>query len=414
MDRPGVMALYNAQFQKFRIDNANKSQRQQLTDEKKIVTNFIKANIAAKNAAYYPFIINLPIELSKRDEVIIDEKIVQRTWFYFEVEIVKRIGLSTNFVIGLLPAPYGEVTNGDQINTEFFQPSDAFHLIDPEKVDDTRGYETNFQEGKLQQIKQPDWVTNHLLRTTKGSNEVARGVKYLQEWKTIVPGELPDTVGFDITTGKLKVSGGLEWMMDVEEYMKEIYEPDNIYKTGQPYKSMAQQEEENAKKMVDEDDEGPHYIGDSFGFAYNAKTGYVFLTYNGVVINKPSDRVNTAINMAIINRYDEEEKQFNLEQERKHMENPNYFRKLPLDNKIKREIDIKNLIKINTSVKYIPCIYTDQNTKFRINFGATAFRNSQPEFAAGLLYPSKDYNTYDYLEDVIDDQPALTQNKSKF
>ena len=391
-----------------------KKKKEDLEKEKKNLTNFIKRNIATRNAAYYPFIINLPMELNKDDKIVIDEQSVQRTWFYFEVEVVRRVGMGTNFVIGLLPAPYGEVTNGDQIELELFKPIEEFNFIDPEKTEDAKAYTLNFEEGKLEQLKQPEWVTSHLMNITKSGSEVAKGVKYLQEWKTIVPGELPDTVGFDITTGKLKVSGGLEWIMDVEEFMKGIYEPDNIYKTGQPYKSMAQQEEENAKKMVDEDDEGPHYVGDSFGFAYNAKTGYVFLTYNGVVINKLADSINTAINMAVITKYDEEEKQFDIEKERKQMEHANYFKKLPLDNNTKRKIDVKNLIKINTSVKYIPCIYTDQNTKFRVNFGATAFRNTQPEFAAGLLYPVEEINTYDYMDKVYDDQLVKVQDKNKF
>ena len=61
--------------------------------------------------------------------------------------------------------------------------------------------------------------------------------------------------------------------MDIDEFMKEIYNPDSLYKTGKPIKSMAAMEQENAKKFQDEDDEGPQYIGDSFGMAFNAKTG---------------------------------------------------------------------------------------------------------------------------------------------
>ena len=109
------------------------------------------------------------------------------------------------------------------------------------------------------------------------------------------------------------------------------------------------------------------------------------MTYNGTVINKVSDNVNMLVNMAILERYDEEEEKFDLKKEQEAMKNPKYFKKLKLPQSVRREIDSKNLIKINTTIKYIPVVYTDQNTKFRINFGATAFRNQQPEFAAGLL-----------------------------
>lgn len=129
--------------------------------------------------------------------------------------------------------------------------------------------------------------------------------------------------------------------------------------------------------------------------------GYVFLTYNGMVINKAADEINTKINMAILEKYDEEQKAFNeseaIEEQKKMDEDPKYFKSLKLDASVKSGIDIRNLIKIDTGNFYIPCIYTDQNTKFRINMGATAFRSTQPEFQAGLLFDSEYKHAKDYL-----------------
>jgi hypothetical protein len=408
---------------RFTRDFLNNSPLVGLTDPKdrKLYRDFIKMTIATKHPVYYPFIINIPMELNKEDMVMINGEKVQRTWFYFEVEIVKRLGPGINFIIGMLPAPYGEKTNGAEIMNEVYKPKSEFKpqsFVNPELETEPRVNDAIKDPEVLQSLKQPEWVNSYLMKLQKpNAIKVSKDRYYIEEWKSIEPGNLPDSVGFDVVSGKLKVSGGLEWAMEVDEVMKEFYEPDNIYKASKPHKSMAQQEEENAKKFQDEDDEGPHYIGDSFGIAYNAKTGYMFLTYNGSVLNRPKDRVNTLINMAILEKYDEEEKEFKIEDERKQMENPKYFRKLNLDNKIRKEVDGKDLIKINTSIKYIPCIYTDQNTKFRINFGASAFRNTQPEFISGLLYPfdvDKDGDEsykYSYLDDVIDDQAALIDNK---
>lgn len=108
-----------------------------------------------------------------------------------------------------------------------------------------------------------------------------------------------------------------------------------------------------------------------------------------MVVNQPSYKAITMFNKAVIDRYDEEdhdEKTFKLEDEAKKMTGPKYFNKLKLDPTTKAEVEQKHLIKINTTVTYVPCIYADQNTVFRVNFGASPFRNHQPEFAAGLLY----------------------------
>jgi biotin synthase-like enzyme len=110
------------------------------------------------------------------------------------------------------------------------------------------------------------------------------------------------------------------------------------------------------------------------------------LTYNGTVINKPPDKVNTEINLAIMRKYDEEDEKFDYAKEMKKVNDNKYLKTLNLDANVKKEIDIRKFIKINTAPTYVPCIYCDQNTKFRINFGATAFRNRQPEFQAGILY----------------------------
>lgn len=136
------------------------------------------------------------------------------------------------------------------------------------------------------------------------------------------------------------------------------------------------------------------------------------MTYNGMVINKPDDNINTLINQAILDKYDENEEAYThikAEQEQRDMENkPKYFKTLKLDPQIKRAIDPKGLIKINTSQTYVPCIYTDQNTKFRINFGATAFRNHQPEFQNGILFPYEGaFEDLLYKEDDFRDKIGL-------
>lgn len=126
-----------------------------------------------------------------------------------------------------------------------------------------------------------------------------------------------------------------------------------------------------------------------------------------MVINKAPDEINTKINMAILEKYDEEEKIFTQDEAKKEQtkmnKEPKYFKSLKLDAEVKREIDIRNLIKINTGIKYIPCIYTDQNTKFRLNLGATAFRSTQPEFQAGLLFSEENEDVQNLLERNNDD-----------
>lgn len=109
-----------------------------------------------------------------------------------------------------------------------------------------------------------------------------------------------------------------------------------------------------------------------------------------MVVNQPSYKAITMFNKAVIDRYDEEDHdptdKFNLADEAKKISGTKFLNKLKLDNNTKAEVEQKHVIKINTAVKYIPCIYTDQNTVFRVNFGASPFRNHQPEFAPGLLY----------------------------
>lgn len=124
------------------------------------------------------------------------------------------------------------------------------------------------------------------------------------------------------------------------------------------------------------------------------------MTYNGTVINKAPDKVNTDINLAIIKKYDDEEEQFDYQKEMKKVKDNKYLKTLNLQPNVKKEIDIRKFIKINTAPEYVPCIYTDQNTKFRLNFGASAFRNRQPEFQAGILYKFTDE-----FQDLFYDNP---------
>jgi hypothetical protein len=319
----------------------------------------------------------------------------KREWFYFEVEIVSRIGFGLNFVIGMLPAPVYKVD--EELKGQ--KPL----IIDPQFSD--------FIPPQIEDVLkdgQPEWVSNHLSNLKKGERKIADDAKYLEEWRNIIPGELPDSFGFDISTGKVKVGGGLAYAIDIDEFTKGFYDPARtLWRTNQPLKSMAEQEQEKAKKFQDEDEEGPQYIGDSFGIAYNSRSGYVFLTYNGTVINKPPDKVNTEINLAIMKKYDDEEEVFDYQKEMTKVKNDNkYLRTLNLEANTKKNIDIRKFIKINTALNYVPCIYTDQNTKFRLNFGASAFRNRQPEFQGGILYKLVD-EFYNLLYD--EDQDAHIQ-----
>lgn len=120
---------------------------------------------------------------------------------------------------------------------------------------------------------QPDWVKSHLCDLKPG-RKIADDAHYLESWRNIIPGEVPDSVGFDISTGKVKVGGGLAYAVDIDEFTKGFYNPTRtLWKSNQPVKSMAEQEQEKNKKFQDEDEEGPQYIGDSFGIAYNCRSG---------------------------------------------------------------------------------------------------------------------------------------------
>jgi hypothetical protein len=121
--------------------------------------------------------------------------------------------------------------------------------------------------------EQPDWVRTYLcdLKKTRLVNE---NTYYVENWRNIIPGEVPESIGFDISTGKVKVGGGLAYAIDMDEYTKLFYDPTRtLMRTNAPVKSMAEQEQEKAKKFQDEDEEGPQYIGDSFGMAYNCRSG---------------------------------------------------------------------------------------------------------------------------------------------
>jgi hypothetical protein len=98
---------------------------------------------------------------------------------------------------------------------------------------------------------------------------------YLEAWRNIIPGELPDSFGFDISSGKVKVGGGLAFAVDIDEYTKGFSDPARVLlgNRNEPVKSMAEQEQEKAKKFQDEDEDGPQYIGDAFGIAYNCRSG---------------------------------------------------------------------------------------------------------------------------------------------
>jgi len=374
-------------------------------EEAKVIKDFIRREIAIRNAIYYPFFINLPLKKDPKETIQVEgrredyvEDTIHRHWFYYEVEIVSRLGTDTSLVIGLLPAPNSKI---EDVNNKSI-------YVYPEEEDAKPG------PGMQADDENPDWVKENLYNFKKSEMRVSPDKQYLEGWKQIVPGELQNSIGFDISNGKVKVSGGLSFAIDMDTWMQQIHDPKSIWKATEPRKNLAEREKENAqKRLIEEDDEGKTYVGDCFGLAYNAHSGYVFLTYNGMVINKTPDEINTKINMAILEKFDEDEVKFDLEkavkEQKKMYEDPKYFKGLKLDATVKREIDIRNLIKIDTAPSYIPCIYTDQNTRFRINMGATAFRSTQPEFQAGLLqqYPGPDNKMEVLLERMKTDFDRL-------
>lgn len=96
----------------------------------------------------------------------------------------------------------------------------------------------------------------------------------MESWKQILPGDVPNSIGFDVSSGKVKVSGGLTYAIDMDTWMQQIHQPRTLWKGTEPRKNVAEREKENAqRRLMEEDDEGKTYVGDSFGLAYNAHSG---------------------------------------------------------------------------------------------------------------------------------------------
>lgn len=74
--------------------------------ERNAIKNFIKVTIATTNPIYYPFLINIPLKRTAQKVKYNNQGAeLDREWFYWEVEIVSRLGHGLNFVIGMLPEP---------------------------------------------------------------------------------------------------------------------------------------------------------------------------------------------------------------------------------------------------------------------------------------------------------------------
>lgn len=257
--------------------------------ERKMIYDFAKAGIAQKNAIYYPFFINLPLDLrTTNEESIIDPNnpsgLIKRSWFYFEVEIVKRLGLQTSLVIGLVSNPYGSKTDLSEVSEKFLAENNEVNPpINPEtygpKLNNPKETDRFFKSpDKRSELGQPEWINNHLLNNSREPPRlVNKDTYYLNDWKKIIPGELENSIGFDISNGKVKVSGGLTYVVDMREFLDKVQYPDSIYQTMRKKGNMEQEENEERKRRDNVDDEGYQFVGDSFGIAYNPGTGRWFL-----------------------------------------------------------------------------------------------------------------------------------------
>jgi hypothetical protein len=96
--------------------------------ERDTIKNFLKLQMATTNPVYYPFIINLPLKRTSQ-RIKYNNEEHDREWFYWEVEIVSRIGFGLNFVIGMLPAPVYTV------DADFEESGHNAVIIDPLQTD---------------------------------------------------------------------------------------------------------------------------------------------------------------------------------------------------------------------------------------------------------------------------------------
>lgn len=111
----------------------------QITDktEREIIKSYIKVRIATFNPVYYPFFINLPLKQVSQ-KVVCNNEEKEREWFYWEIEIVSRLGYGLNFVIGMLQAPTYHVDKAvedDQSSILRNNPDLKSPILNPEKVD---------------------------------------------------------------------------------------------------------------------------------------------------------------------------------------------------------------------------------------------------------------------------------------
>lgn len=98
----------------------------------KIVKDFIKREIAVRNAVYYPFLINLPLNIQSDEKIQVEGRrnkygqleVIDRHWFYYEVEIISRVGVDTSLVLGLLPAPAKDTIDIRE-DKKFIYPEEA-------------------------------------------------------------------------------------------------------------------------------------------------------------------------------------------------------------------------------------------------------------------------------------------------
>lgn len=121
---PKIAAILSAESKKGKKSLPNIT----VQAERDAIKNFLKLRVATTNPVYYPFIVNLPLKRTNQ-RVHYNNEEHDREWFYFEVEIVSRIGFGLHFVIGMLPAPKYKV------DVEFDESGHNRLIIDPLKED---------------------------------------------------------------------------------------------------------------------------------------------------------------------------------------------------------------------------------------------------------------------------------------
>jgi hypothetical protein len=133
----------------------------------------------------------------------------------------------------------------------------------------------------------------------------------------------------------------------------------------------------------------------------------VLISFNGDVINRPKDTTLTEVNTGIRMRNLKEELEDNVATEIKNIEKKGmkYYNDLDLEKDTMK--DLKNFLKmkVKSGVQYIPAIYAPEAAVYRVNLGASPFKNSQPELSKGIIAPFNQV-THEYLDKTYSSKPS--------